>query len=150
MPLSLGITLPNAFLHVRAPEVHLAATIAAHAHQLSIPHKTHSAGRLQIMPAAKTAGLGIVTIKAFARGALLNGRDLRGADAGLPRDMLAFVLQQELVDTCICGVISEAELREDLSASWTRLTPAANRRLESLAGTACPGYRWLEEGWRYA
>ena len=64
--------------------------------------------------------------------------------------MLAFVLREKLVDTCICGVISEAELRENLSASWTPLTPEADRRLEKLAAAAGPGCDWLEAGWRYA
>lgn len=64
--------------------------------------------------------------------------------------MIAFVLQNELVDTCICGVIRESELREDLSASWTRLTPEGRRRLEGLAATPRPGDRWLEDGWQYA
>ena len=103
------------------------------------------------MPAAEKAGLGIVNIKAFARGELLKGRNLRGDDRGLPRSMIAFVLQEDLVDTCICGVISEAELREDLSASWTGLTDDQRRRLDELAAhTPCRGYDWLENGWRYA
>jgi aryl-alcohol dehydrogenase-like predicted oxidoreductase len=116
----------------------------------SLPYNIRHRAAEKIMPAAEKAGLGIVTIKAFARGALLEGRDLRGADAGLPRDMLGFVLRQELVDTCICGVISEAELRENLSASWTPLSPAAARRLEKLATAAGPECGWLEAGWRYA
>jgi aryl-alcohol dehydrogenase-like predicted oxidoreductase len=116
----------------------------------SLPYNIRHRAAEKILPAAEKVGLGIVTIKAFARGALLEGRDLRGKDAGLPCDMLAFVLQQELVDTCICGVISEAELRENLSASWTRLTPETSRRLEKLASTAGPSCDWLEAGWRHA
>ncbi len=92
-----------------------------------------------------------MTIKAFARGELLKGRDLSGADRGLPRSMIAYVLQNELVDCCICGVISEAELREDLSASWIGLTEEEGQRLEELAAsTPCHRYHWLENGWQYA
>ena len=110
----------------------------------------HRAGE-RIMPAAEKAGLGIVTIKAFARGELLIDRDLRGADQGLPRSMIAYVLQHELVDCCICGVVSEAELRENLSASWTRLAPGEKQRLEAMAADMpCHRYHWLENGWQYA
>jgi len=117
----------------------------------SMPYNIRHRAAETVMPAAEKAGLGIVTIKAFARGELLKDRDLRGADAGLPRDMVAFVLAHELVDTCLCGVITEAELRENLGASGMKLTPEARQRLERLAAhNACPGYRWLENGWRYA
>lgn len=116
----------------------------------SFPYNIRHRAAERIMPAAKKAGLGIVTIKAFARGELLKDRDLRGKDQGLPRSMVAFVLQSDLVDTCICGVISEAELRENLSASWTGLTVEERRRLEMLAAdTPCPRYQWLENDWRY-
>ena len=50
----------------------------------SLPYNIRHRAAEKILPAAEKAGLGIVTIKAFARGALLDGRDLRGADAGLP------------------------------------------------------------------
>jgi aryl-alcohol dehydrogenase-like predicted oxidoreductase len=110
----------------------------------------HRAGE-RILPAAEAAELGVVTIKAFARGELLKNRDLNGVDRGLPRCMVAFVLQNKLVDTCICGVISEAELRENLSASWLGLTDEEQRRLERLAANlSCRGYPWLENDWRYA
>jgi aryl-alcohol dehydrogenase-like predicted oxidoreductase len=80
----------------------------------------------------------------------LKGRDLTGPNEGLARDMVSFVLENDLVDTCICGVISEAELIEDLSASRTRLTPEARQRLESLAADSpCRGYHWLEESWQF-
>jgi aryl-alcohol dehydrogenase-like predicted oxidoreductase len=114
----------------------------------SFPYNIRHRVAEQIMPAAESAGLGIVTIKAFARGELLKDRDLVGKDRGLPRSMIAFVLQNRMVDTCICGVISEAELREDLSASWTGLTMEERRRLETLAAhTPCRGYQWLENDW---
>lgn len=109
----------------------------------------HRAGE-RILPAAEKAGLGIVTIKAFARGELLTDRDLQGSDRGLPRSMIAYVLQNELVDCCICGVVSEAELRENLSASWTKLSPEESRRLEAMAANMpCHDYHWLENGWQH-
>jgi len=118
---------------------------------VSMPYNIRHRAAEKVLPAAEKAGLGIVTIKAFARGELLKGQDLRGSAAGLPRDMLSFVLENKLVDTCICGVINEAELRENLSASGRDLSPEARQRLDRLAaGAPCRGYRWLEEGWRYA
>ena len=42
-------------------------------------------------------------------------------------------------------VYGEAELREDLSASWTGLTDEERKQLETLAAdTPCRGYQWLE------
>ncbi|MHB8899647.1 MAG: aldo/keto reductase [Thermoguttaceae bacterium] len=108
----------------------------------------HRAGET-ILPVAEKAGLGVVTIKAFARGELLKDRDLAGADRGLPKAMIAYVLDQELIDCCICGVVSEAELRENLSASWTQLEPGERARLEALAADSpCHPGHWLEQGWQ--
>jgi aryl-alcohol dehydrogenase-like predicted oxidoreductase len=104
-----------------------------------------------IIPAAKKAGLGVVTIKPFARGALLENRKLDSADSGLPRDMIAFVLENRQVDICICGVHTEAQVRENFSASWTKLSPERRQRLEEVAAVAsCRAYAWLEQGWRQA
>ena len=116
----------------------------------SLPYNVRHRAAESILPAAKKKGLGVITIKPFSRGALLNQKDLQGADAGLPRDMIAFVLEHEMVDLCTCGVHTLAHVRENCSASWTRLTPAARERLGLAATTSCPGYDWLEEGWRYA
>ena len=117
----------------------------------SLPYNVRHRVAEQIMPAAKKAGLGIVTIKPFARGELLKDRPLDGADAGLPRDMIAFVLENEHVDCCICGLHTEAHARENFSASWTRLSPEDRRRLEKVAALApCRNQGWLEQGWRYA
>ena len=69
---------------------------------------------------------------------------------GLPRSMIAYVLRSDLVDCCICGVVSESELRENLSASWTGLTTEEGRRLEALAASSpCHRNHWLEQGWQY-
>ena len=116
----------------------------------SLPYNVRHRAAETILPAAKEKNLGVITIKPFARGSLLKKRDLEGADAGLPRDMIAFVLQNELVDICTCGVHTEAQVKENFSASWTGLAPGARERLDIAATTPCEGHRWLEEGWRYA
>lgn len=114
----------------------------------SMPYNIRHRAAEEIIRAGKKVGLGMVTIKPFARGALLEGRDLAGGDAGLARDMVAFVLENSLVDCCICGVHTEAHVRENFSASRTRLTPDARQRLEQLAAhTPCGEHPWLERGW---
>lgn len=112
----------------------------------SVPYNIRHRAAEAVIPAAKKAGLGMVTIKPFARGALLEGRN--PADAGLARDMIAFVLENPGLDCCICGVHTEAHVRENFSASWTKLTPAGRRRLDQLArSTPCREHAWLEQGW---
>jgi len=118
----------------------------------SLPYNVRHRVAEELLPEAKKAGLGVVTIKPFARGALLKGRDLAGADAGLPRDMIAFVLENKHVDLCTCGVHTPAQVRENVSASWTRLSPQGRGRLKTVAAARVPGrhHAWLEDGWRYA
>jgi aryl-alcohol dehydrogenase-like predicted oxidoreductase len=144
---------------------------------VSFPYNVRHRAAETIMPAAEKLGLGIVTIKPFNRGQLLSGgmAAARGktatahepnplgsassnrpgpvptlAQPGLTRDMMAFVLQNELVDVCICGVHVEAHVRDNFSGSWTRLTPERRARLERLAARATfPGEDWLERGWRH-
>jgi aryl-alcohol dehydrogenase-like predicted oxidoreductase len=94
--------------------------------------------------------MGTITIKPFARGSLLKDRDLEKADAGLARDMISFILENPQVDICTCGLHTLAQLKENFSASWTRLTPEGRKRLEIASATPCPGYAWLEEGWQHA
>lgn len=116
----------------------------------SIPYNVRHRAAESVLPAAKEKNMGVITIKPFARGSLLKKRDLEGADAGLPRDMISFVLENEKVDICTCGVHTVRQVHENLSASWTRLTPEARDRLGLAAATPCHGYDWLEGGWRYA
>jgi aryl-alcohol dehydrogenase-like predicted oxidoreductase len=118
----------------------------------SIPYNVRHRAAEAVMPAAKAKDMGVITIKPFARGSLLKKRDLHGDDAGLPRDMIAFVLENQMVDICTCGVHSLAQVQENLSAAWTKLTPAARERLHLAAKTPCGGrhHAWLEEGWLYA
>jgi len=94
----------------------------------SLPYNIRHRVAEEIMPEAKKKKMGIVTIKPFARGSLLKKKDLEGADKGLPRDMIRFVLENEQVDCCTCGVHTLAQVLENFSASWTELTPATRQR----------------------
>jgi len=116
----------------------------------SIPYNVRHRAAETILPAAKKKKMGVITIKPFARGALLEKRDLQGAYAGLPRDMMAFVLENKLVDICTCGVHTIEQVRENFSASWTKLTPNGRKRLEEIAATPVRDreYAWLENDWR--
>ena len=118
----------------------------------SLPYNVRHNAAEGIMPQAKKIGMGVITIKPFARGSLLKGRDLAGADAGLPRDMIRFVLENEHVDVCTCGVHTLAQVKENFSAAWTKISPDGRERLKELAAVQIPGgeHAWLEEGWRYA
>lgn len=118
----------------------------------SLPYNVRHRVAEEVMPAAKKLDMGVITIKPFARGSLLKKRELAGADAGLPRDMIAFVLENKHVDICTCGLHTLAQVKENFSASWTELSPAGRRRLKLAAATPLPAgeYAWLEEGWRYA
>ena len=119
---------------------------------VSLPYNVRHRAAETILPVAKEKDLGVITIKPFARGSLLKKKDLEGADAGLARDMMAFVLENEQVDVCTCGVHTTGQVRENFSASWTKLAPNARERLGIAALTPCPqrSHAWLEEGWRYA
>jgi len=118
----------------------------------SMPYNIRHRVAEQVMPLAKKVGLGVVTIKPFARGSLLKGRDLEGADKDLPREMIAAVLQNQSLDCCLCGVHTIEQMRQNFSASWTKLTETSRDRLEQVAATAVPHgeHCWMEQGWRYA
>ncbi len=118
----------------------------------SIPYNIRHRAAEKILPAAKKKELGVITIKPFARGALLKDRGLKGDDAGLPRDMIAFVLENKLVDICTCGVHTIEQTKENFSASWTKLSPDQRKRLQEAAGAPVDSeeYAWLEQDWRYA
>lgn len=129
------------------------AKFAQHFDCCSMPYNIrHRVGEL-VMPIAREAGLGVIAIKPFARGSLLKDRVLNGADRDLPQQMIAFVLENPAVDVCLCGVHTPAQVTQNLSASWTKLTPERRAQLETLAAaTPVPHgeHGWLEEGWRYA
>jgi predicted aldo/keto reductase-like oxidoreductase len=118
---------------------------------VSLPYNIRHRAAEKLLPEAKKKGLGVITIKPFARGELLKNRDLKRADSGLPRDMISFVLENKQVDICTCGVHTIEQVRENFSASWTKLSPSGRKRLEKVAATAITDhqYAWLENGWRY-
>lgn len=114
----------------------------------SMPYNTRHRAAEKLFPIAKDIGLGVVTIKPFARGSLLEDRDLHGPDSHMPRDMIAFILENEHVDACICGVHTLAHVKENFSASWTPLTGERRGQLTQVAAdTPVSGHTWLEEGW---
>ena len=145
---------------------------------VSLPYNVRHRAAETIMPGAEKLGMGIVTIKPFGRGELLasgppaasakkgnvpeatalGSRTASGREVplsvfsgpGLARDMMAYVLQNDLVDVCICGVHTEAHVRENFSGAWSKLSPRGRQRLEMLAAlTAFSRDDWLERGWRY-
>lgn len=116
----------------------------------SMPYNVRHRAAETVFPAAKKKNMGTITIKPFARGSLLKGRDLENADAGLARDMISFVLENPHVDICTCGVHTVGHVKENFSASRTKLTPERRKRLDLAAATPCPGHRWLEKDWLYA
>ena len=118
---------------------------------VSMPYSVRHRAAKKLLPAAKKKQLGVITIKPFARGELLKKLDLKGTDAGVPRDMIAFVLEDKNVDICTCGVHTIEQTRENLSASWTGLSPASRKRLKKVAATRVdnPEYAWLEQDWCY-
>lgn len=129
------------------------AKFAPHFDCCSMPYNIRHRVAELVMPIAREAGLGVITIKPLARGSLLKDRDLAGADRDLPREMIAFVLQNRAVDVCLCGAHTPTQLRQNLSASWTPLSPERRAQLEAVAATMpVPDVEhcWLEEGWRYA
>lgn len=119
---------------------------------VSVPYNVRHRAAEKVLPAAKKKNMGVITIKPFARGSLLKKRDLQGADEGLARDMIAFVLNNKMVDICTCGVHTLAHIEENFSASWTKLTPSSRKRLKIASHIPCPGqyHAWLERGWMHA
>jgi uncharacterized protein len=114
----------------------------------SMPYNIRHRVAEDLLPEAKRLGLGVVTIKAMARGELLATPAAQQEPADLARDMLAFVLENRQVDCCICGVHTEQHVRENFSASWTPLTAQARKRLEKVAASGKSSrYGWLERGW---
>ncbi|NQT83483.1 aldo/keto reductase [bacterium] len=117
----------------------------------SMPYNVYHRGAEDVLPAAEQCGLGIVTIKPFARGSLLKKKDLEGKDKGLPRRMIAYVIENKHVDCCVCGVHTIAHVRENFSASANPLSPEERLLLQDSFGSAeeIP-LGWLDRGWRYA
>lgn len=116
---------------------------------VSLPYNVRHRVAEELLPTAKQLGMGVVTIKAFARGELFSAPAAQENPKDLARDMIAFVLENRQVDCCICGVHTVEHVRENFSASWTGLTAQARERLERVASTAPPAgeFGWLERGW---
>lgn len=116
----------------------------------SMPYNVRHREAEKVMPAAKKAGLGVITIKPFARGALLNNRDLNGRNPDLPRELLAFVLENESLDISLCGAHTLEQMKQNFSASWTTISSERRESLRTL-GRVAPlqgmGTDWLEQGW---
>ena len=119
---------------------------------VSMPYNIRHSAAKKLLPQAKKKNLGVITIKPVARGLLLKNLDLKGSYASLPRDMIASVLEDKNVDICTCGVHTIEQTKENLSASWTRLSPKARERIKKVAATPVqdPEYAWLEQDWQYA
>jgi len=114
----------------------------------SMPYNIRHRAAEALLPIAKELKMGVVTIKALARGELLKDADLTGSDAGIARDMIAFVLENTAVDCCIFGMHTESQVRENLAASWTPLTDKARRRLKEISELPLRSlYGWLENDW---
>jgi len=115
----------------------------------SLPYNYRHRMAEELFPEARRLGLGMVVIKAFARGELFAAPAARQNPRDLARDLIAFVLENRQVDCCICGMHTAAQVRENFSASWTPLTANALRRLEEVAASAGPpgAYGWLDRGW---
>ncbi len=117
----------------------------------SMPYNIRHRMAEEVIPEARKAGLGVITIKPLARGSLLKRSDAGGPGTSAARDMIAFVLANPQVDICLCGVHTLSQMRENFSASSTKLSPEALERLEKRAALSpCPDYPWLEHAWRYA
>lgn len=114
----------------------------------SAPYNVRHRAAEEVFPVAEKHDLGIVTIKPFARGSLLEDLDLADDDKGTPRRMVAFVLRSKYVDCCLTGLHTFDQMLENFSASWTGLSPADGEALERLASAKPPGDPdWLERSW---
>jgi aryl-alcohol dehydrogenase-like predicted oxidoreductase len=114
----------------------------------SAPYNVRHRAAEEVFPVAEEKNLGIVTIKPFARGSLLEELDLEGEHKGTPRRMVAFVLQNKLVDCCLTGLHTFDQMLANFSASWIGLSPEDTDALDRLASAAPPGEPdWLERSW---
>jgi len=73
---------------------------APHFDVCSMPYNIRHRVAEEVMPAAKKAGLGVITIKPLARGSLLSGRDLAGPAQDLPRDSCSSAQSGQTLTPC--------------------------------------------------
>jgi len=116
----------------------------------SMPYNVRHRAAEQVFPSADRAGLGIVTIKPFARGSLfkaLKAHEPQATDADLAAKMIRFVLANPRVDVCIPGVHSVDHVRQDFAAAVKPLAAADRRALQRLASVPTDADDWLEHHW---
>lgn len=117
----------------------------------SMPYNCRHRAAEEIFATAEKHNLGIVTIKPFARGSLLEELDLQGKDKDVPRQMIAFVLRNEYVDCCLAGCHTVAQAKLNFSASWTGITDDQAKSLTEVAAAHPSRHpEWLERGWLIA
>jgi aryl-alcohol dehydrogenase-like predicted oxidoreductase len=109
----------------------------------SVPYNVRHRAAEEVIPAAKKAGLGMVTIKPFARGELLKDRDPAGAGAGLARDMVGEQAGRRVHLRRAHRGPREGELQRLLDEAHARGTPTAQQacRLGRLPRASLAGGR---------
>ena len=116
----------------------------------SMPYNIRHRAAEEVFPRADGTGLGIVTIKPFARGSLfkaLRKEEPKATDAGLAAKMIRFVVANPRVDVCICGVHTIDHVRQNFAAAATPLAAAERETLDRLALGPTDADDWLEHHW---
>jgi len=116
----------------------------------SMPYNVRHRAAEAVFPHAERAGLGIVTIKPFARGSLfraLKATEPKATEPELAARMIQFVVSNPRVDVCLCGVHTVEHVRQNFGAAARRLGAAQRAELTTLAAKAPTPQRWLERGW---
>jgi aryl-alcohol dehydrogenase-like predicted oxidoreductase len=116
----------------------------------SMPYNVRHRAAEEVFPHAEKAGLGIVTIKPFARGSLfkaLEADEPDATDADLAAKMIRFVVANERVDVCLCGVHTLDHVRTNFGAAARPLAAAERRDLDRLASVPTDADDWLEHHW---
>lgn len=96
----------------------------------SVPYNPFHRGAETIFSALAEKDLGIIAIKPFAAGSLLKGKDLKGKDKNLARNMLSYILANKNIHSVLPGYSSVEQGKENFSASWNPLTTAQVKQME--------------------
>ena len=116
----------------------------------SMPYNIRHRAAEEVFPHAERAKLGIVTIKPFARGSLfkaLKADEPDATDADLAAKMIRFVVANDKVDVCLCGVHTLDHVRQNFGAAAAPLAAAERRALGRLALGPTDADDWLERHW---
>ena len=116
----------------------------------SMPYNIRHRAAEEIFPRADRAKLGIVTIKPFARGSLfkaLRADEPEATDADLAAKMIRFVVANERVDVCLCGVHTLDHVRTNFGAAARPLAADERQALRGLALGPTDADDWLEHHW---